>query len=280
MRARRALVWVAGWVGLALIAIYLVFHFYGKVHGLEFLTCYLIEWSLSVDNLFVFLMIFKAFGVDGRRQRRVLNWGIACAVVFRLLFILLGVALVNLFEPIMYLFGAILVYSAIQMAFGKDESVDVTENVIVKYVRRHVPMTHNFEGTAFFVRKGAGFIATPMLLVLVAVEVSDVVFAVDSVPAAFAITRNPYIIFAANILAILGLRSLYFMLASAEERFWMLKYGVALVLLFIGLKMLVAHWFKVSGEVSLIVVVGTLFLALLLSYLIPKPGDAGSSESK
>jgi len=274
MRTRHAALWVALWVAAAMAISYGIFRLFGTKHGMEFLTCYIIEWSLSVDNLFVFLMIFKSFGVDPHRQLRALKWGICGAVVLRLLFILIGVALVGLFEPILYLFGAILIYSAYKMVTKHNESVEIREQVVVRYVKRHIPMTEDFVNDKFFVRQGKGFIATPMLLVLVAIESSDLLFAVDSIPAAFAITRNPWIILSANMFAILGLRSLYFVLARAEEKFWLLKYGVGVVLAFVGVKMLTANWIEYGHYLSLAIILISLGAAMAASLLIPLPKTA------
>jgi tellurite resistance protein TerC len=271
MKARRAALWVALWVTVAMAATYGIFKSFGTKHGMEFLTCYIIEWTLSVDNLFVFLLIFKSFGVSSHRQLRVLNWGIIGAVILRLLFILVGVALVQMFEPILYLFGAILIYSAYKMVAQKDEFIDIKEHPIVKYAARHIPMTNDYEGSKFFIKRGKGFISTPMILVLVAVNLSDIIFAVDSVPAAFAITRNPWIIFSANVFAILGLRSLYFVLAQAEEKFWLLKYGVGVVLAFVGVKMLTANWIEYDRYLSLAIILISLGAAMAASILIPPP---------
>lgn len=268
MAPKRALIWVAGWFLSAMLFAAGLFHFQGRQLGLEFLTCYIIEWTLSVDNLFVFLLIFEAFGVDSRKQLRALRWGIIGAIVMRLGFILIGVALVQLFEPILYAFGAILLYSAYKMAFKGDEQVDVRHNQFVLLVQKYLPVTDGFIGDSFVVRRPGGLMATPMLLVLVAIESSDLVFAIDSIPAAFAISRHPLVIFSANIFAILGLRSLYFLLAHADRMFRFLRYGVAVVLAFVGLKMLVAHFFKVNIYASLALVVGMLLLSILASLLI------------
>ena len=278
MKTKRALLWVLIWVGTALLFTFWMFRWQGEQHGIEFLTCYIIEWSLSVDNLFVFLLIFKSFGVASNRQLRVLNWGIIGAVVLRLLFILVGVALVGMFEPILYLFGAILLYSAYKMVAKQDEAMDIRENMVVKYAQRHIPMTPDYVEDKFFTRQGRGFLATPMVLVLVAVNLTDVIFAVDSVPAAFAVTRNPWIIFSANVFAILGLRSLYFVLARAEEKFWLLKYGVGVVLAFVGVKMITAHWIDYGRYLSLAVILLSLGAAVAASLLIHPPREAPSGQ--
>ena len=270
MGARRSLVWVLIWFLLAMAFAWGVFRFGGPQRGLEFLTCYAIEWSLSLDNLFVFLLIFKSFRVSANRQLRALKWGIIGAVVLRLAFILIGVTLVGLFEPVLYLFGAFLIYSSYRMAFQVEGRRDIRDHPLVKFVRRRIPITRNYIGDHFWIRRQGKFIATPMLLVLVAIESSDLMFAVDSIPAAFAITRQPHIIFFANLFAILGLRSLYFLLARAEKMFGLLKYGVAVVLLFVGFKMLTIHLIEFDERISLGVVLLCLVGSLVLSAVTRK----------
>lgn len=270
MTPKRSLLWVVIWVLTAVMFSLGVRYYLGSNAQLEFLTCYAIEWSLSMDNLFVFLMIFTSFGMDGHRQLRALRWGIIGAIVLRFVFIVLGVTLVSLFEPILYIFGAFLIYSAYKMAFGGEGENNVRENRFVKLVRKRMPVTKGFVGDKFFIRKRKTLIATPMFLVLVAIESSDVMFAVDSIPAAFAITRNPYIIFFSNMFAIMGLRSLYFLLAHADKSFGYLKYGVSLVLAFVGAKMLAAHYFHISGLISLCIVLGLLVVSILASILVRK----------
>ncbi len=267
MGAKRSLVWVLFWILSAMAFAWGIFRFCGPQRGVEFLTCYAIEWSLSLDNLFVFLMIFKSFGVDPHRQFRALKWGIIGAIVMRLGFILIGVTLVGMFEPILYLFGAFLIYSSYRMAFHIEAKKDVSDHPLVRFVRRRFPLTPDFVKDLFWIRRQGKIIATPMLLVLVAIESSDIIFAVDSIPAAFAITREPFIIFFANMFAILGLRSLYFLLARAERMFGLLKYGVAVILAFVGLKMLTIHLVEFDERISLGVVVLCLTGSVALSLI-------------
>ncbi|MDP8239648.1 MAG: TerC/Alx family metal homeostasis membrane protein [Candidatus Hatepunaea meridiana] len=264
----KALRWVITWFILAMGFSWVVRHYFSTQLQVEFLTCYAVEWSLSLDNLFVFLMIFEAFGVDTHRQIRVLWWGIAGAMVLRMVFIFLGVALVQMFEPILYVFGAFLIYSAYMMAFSKEGTKDVKNNVLVRLVRRRFSVTKNFHGDAFFIRRMGITFATPMLLVLVAIESSDVMFAVDSIPAAFAITRNPFIIYSANIFAILGLRSLYFLLAQADRMFRFLKYGISFILAFVGFKMLAAHHIEFNEYISLGIILISIVGSILLSVFV------------
>lgn len=266
------------WVSLALLVTAGIFKWYGRDHGLEFLTCYLIEWTLSVDNLFVFLMIFRTFGVDGHHQLRALEWGIAGAIVFRLTFILLGLALVRLFEPVLYIFGAILIWSGVKMALQKEKAVNVQENALVKWLSRRFRFTDNFVGDRFFIRQNGVLFATPMVMVVGAIESADIMFAVDSIPAAFAITRNPWIIFFANMFAILGLRSLYFLLAHADQRFALLRYGVAIILTFVGVKMMIHDLVKFPSSLSLGFVLLILASSVILSLLI-KSGESIKRET-
>ena len=254
-----------GWIAAALLFAVGIRHFLGGPLAAEFLACYVIEWTLSVDDLFVFLMIFRAFGVEPRHQRRTLNWGIIGAIVLRLNFILIGLSLVSLFEPVLYVFGVILLYSAYRMAIEKDEATDIRENRFVKLLQRYLPVASEYHSDRFFVQRHAKMVATPLLLVLVVIEAFDVVFAIDSVPAAFAISRSPFVIFSANCFAIFGLRSLYFLLAGADRVFGFLKYGVAIVLAFVGFKMLAAHFVKIDAHLSLLVVLSILTLSILLS---------------
>ena len=267
MPPKTALRWVIFWILSATGFSWLIWHFYGQQKQIEFLTCYVVEWSLSLDNLFVFLMIFKAFGVEGHRQVRALGWGIIGAMVLRMVFIMLGVALIKLFEPVLILFGLFLIYTAYKMAFSEHDDKDITKNKLVLLVRRRFRVTENFVGESFFTRRQGVLFATPMLLVLVAIESSDVVFAVDSIPAAFAITRDPIIIYTANIFAILGLRALFFLLSHADQVFSFLKYGVAFILAFVGFKMLAAHYVEIDQYLSLGIIIVSLTTAVILSVI-------------
>lgn len=268
---------MAVWVSAAVVFTLLIARLKGMTIAVEFLTCYAIEWTLSLDNLFVFLMIFKSFGVDERSQERALKWGITGAVVMRLGFILAGVALVMLFTPVLYFFGALLLYSAIRMILHRGGSLNVQDNRIIRFAKKHLPLTERYEGNRFFVRQDKRLLFTPLLLVVVAVESSDVMFAIDSIPAALAITHNPSIIFAANLFAILGLRSLYYTLAHADKMFSKLRYGVAAILGFVGIKIIVEQLmdqvfgrkgFHVDMYISLGVVVFCLGGSILLSLII------------
>ncbi|MDQ6651628.1 MAG: TerC family protein [Acidobacteriota bacterium] len=239
IRYREAAIWSAVWISLAMIFAGIVFWYQGSHRGLEFVTGYLIELSLSVDNLFVFLLIFSYFQVPSRYQHRVLFWGVLGALAMRLTMIFVGAALINRFHWIIYIFGAFLVYTGVRMFTQEDTDIQPEENVVVRLVTRYIPLTRHYEEQKFFTRVNGRLAGTLSLLVLVIVEVADLVFAVDSIPAIFAITTNTFIVYTSNVFAILGLRSMYFLLAGVVEKFHYLKIGLAIVLTFIGAKMLI-----------------------------------------
>ncbi len=270
IRLREALWTSAFWVALALAFSGWILYARGHRPALEFLTGYLIELSLSVDNLFVFLLLFTYFSVPSRYQHRVLFWGILGAVVFRLAFIFAGVALLNRFHWLLYLFGAILVWSGVKMARQHETEVHPERNPVLALLRRFLPITRDYHGGSFFVRN-EGLFATPLLVVLVMVETTDLVFAVDSIPAVLAITRDPFIVFTSNVFAILGLRALFFSLAGVMRLFHYLHYGLAFILVFVGGKMLVSHWVEVPIPVTLGVVMLTLVVCVIASIANPRP---------
>ena len=279
MSPKRALMWVLVWITSAILFSLIVFHFRGSEDGIEFLTCYAIEWSLSVDNLFVFLMIFTAFGVIPRNQVRALRWGIIGAIVMRLGFILIGVTLVEAFRPVLYFFGALLIFSAVRMVYSGEGEKDISKNKLVNFVRKRIPVTKRYYGKKFFIHRRGALIATPMVLVLVTIESSDIMFAIDSIPAAFAITRDPIIIFTANFFAILGLRSLYFLLAHAEKTFGMLRYGVAIILAFVGVKIILEQLhIPISMYISLGVVILCLAGSIIISTLVKNSARSNASR--
>ena len=251
---REAAVWSVVWVGLALAFNAILWKAFGPQRGMEFLTGYLIEKALSVDNIFVFVLIFGAFSVPEAYQHRVLFWGILGALVMRAIFVGLGAALIASFHWVLYLFGAFLVITGIKMLVMRDHGFDPRSNPVFRLFQRLVPAVDTYHGPAFSVVKEGRRFATPLLLVLVAVELTDLVFAVDSVPAIFAVTKDPFIVFTSNIFAILGLRSLYFLLAGVVDRFHLLKVGLSLVLVFVGLKMLVVEAYKIPVTWSLAVI--------------------------
>ena len=266
---REAAIWSAVWVALALLFAFGVQLAHGPERALEFVTGYVIEKALSVDNIFVFVVIFGYFRVPAALQHRVLFWGILGALVLRAAFVLAGGAFLARFHWAIYVFGAILVLTGIKLLLERGASPDPAANPIVRLARRVLPVSEDFDGERFFTRLGGRRAATPLFLALLVVEATDVVFAVDSIPAIFAITRDPFLVFTSNIFAILGLRSLYFLLAGVIERFRYLKPALALVLLFVGAKMLLAEVWKVPVGLSLGVIAAILGGAVLLSLARP-----------
>src|SRR5215813_9366400 len=273
IRYREAAIWSGVWVSLATVFAGLVFWSQGTQRGLEFVTGYVIELSLSVDNLFVFLLIFRYFKVDSEDQHKVLFWGILGALIMRAAFILLGVSLIQKFHWVTYFFGVLLVYSGIKLFRQKEAEIHPEKNPVLRLFRRFVPVTKDYEGGKFFIRR-RGLYATPLFIVLLVVETTDVIFAVDSIPAILAITLDAFIVYTSNVFAILGLRSMYFALAGMMELFHYLHYGLSLVLIFVGSKMLVAHYWEVPTELALGVVVLILASSVVASVLKPKPQPA------
>jgi len=264
---KEAGVWSAVWIALALLFNAGVWHFLGPQKGVEFLTGYLIEKSLSVDNIFVFALIFAYFAVPQEYQHRVLFWGILGALVMRAIFIAAGAALIANFHWIIYVFGAFLILTGIKMAFAPDKGLEPEKNPVVKLVRRLMPVTDRYHGQKFFTRENGALAATPLFLVLALVETTDLIFAVDSIPAIFAVTSDPFIVYTSNVFAILGLRSLYFLLAGVMNRFEYLKLGLAAILVFVGTKMAIVDLYKIPSAVSLGVVAAILAVAIAASLL-------------
>ncbi|HUN88210.1 MAG TPA: TerC family protein [Terriglobales bacterium] len=269
VRVRSAMAWSAFWIALAGAFAVLVYFWHGKTPALEFVTGYLIEESLSVDNLFVFLLLFRYFKVPDQYQHKVLFWGIIGALVMRLAFIVLGVALIHRFEWITYIFGAFLVYTGIKLVRSEEIAVEPERNPVLRWVRKFLPVTPDYVDGKFFVRD-AGLYATPLFLVLIVIETTDVIFAVDSIPAVLAITRDAFIVFTSNVFAILGLRSLYFALAGMLELFHFLHYGLAAILSFIGIKMLISHYYTIPTSIALGVVGVVLAISVAASAAFPK----------
>ncbi len=274
---REAGTWTVVWVSLAAAFNLFVLWRFGSQKALEFTTGYLVEEALSVDNLFVFLILFRSLGVPAAYQHRVLFWGILGALVTRGIFILAGAALLAAFHWITYVFGGFLVLTGGRLLFAADLEPHPERNLMARLFMRVFPMTAGYRGAAFLVREGGRRMATPLLLAVVAAEATDVVFATDSIPAVFAITRDPFIVFTSNIFAILGLRSLFFLLAGIMDRFRYLKVGLALVLVFVGGKMVIASWYEVPILASLLVIVGLIGGAVLASALHALPPDPPSS---
>jgi tellurite resistance protein TerC len=270
IKFREALAWSGVWIALAACFAVGVFFWRGRQLALEFSTGYLIELSLSVDNLFVFLLLFRYFKVIGEYQHKVLFWGIVGALVFRGIFIIAGVALLARFHWVIYIFGAFLVYTGVKLAFSSDDDqVHPEQNPVLRWVRRVVPVTPDYVGGKFIVRQN-GLFATPLLLVLIVVETTDLVFAVDSIPAVLAISRDSFIVYTSNVFAILGLRSMYFALAGLMDIFHYLSYGLSVILSFIGVKMLISGYIHIPTGWALGVVVGVLALSVIASVLWPK----------
>ncbi|MBI5526777.1 MAG: TerC family protein [Deltaproteobacteria bacterium] len=267
---REAIGWSVFWISLALTFNTVIFFWLGRDAGLDFLAGFLIEKSLSVDNLFVFLMIFTYFKVPAQYQHRVLFWGIVGALVLRAVMIFVGAALISRFHWILYLFGVFLIYAGAKMLFKKDEEVHPDRNPLIKIARKLFPVTPDYEGARFFVRREGVRWATPLFIVLLVVETSDVAFAVDSIPAVFAITTDPLIVFTSNVFAILGLRALYFVLSDMMGKFTYLGVGLAFILAFVGAKILVSGWYKIPTAISLGVVALVMTASVAASLLAKK----------
>lgn len=266
---KEALIWVLVWVSLAFLFNLFILYEFGKTKALEFLTGYVIEYSLSVDNIFVFILIFTYFGIKDQYQHKVLFWGILGALVMRGIFIFAGVALINRFHWIILLFGGFLVFTGIRMLFSKDTEVDPQKNPIVRFFRKLMPVTHTLHGDKLFVRENHKIHATPLFLVLLVIESSDLIFAVDSIPAILAISKDSFIVYTSNVFAILGLRSLYFAIAGIMDYFRFLKVGLAFVLSFVGIKMLASYFhFEIPILLSLTIIVSILLFSILASIII------------
>jgi tellurite resistance protein TerC len=266
MGIRQALFWSAIWIGLAAIFAGLLYGSLGRTAALEFSTGYVIELSLSVDNLFVFLLIFRYFRLPDEQQYRVLFWGIIGAIAMRAVFILVGVGLIRRFHWIIYGFGLLLLYSGVRLLFQHGGEVQPEKNPLLRLLRKFMPVTPDYVGSKFFVR-GERLSATPLLLVLIVIETTDVIFAVDSIPAVLSITLNTFIVYTSNIFAILGLRSLFFALSSLMDIFEYLHYGIACVLAFVGAKMMLSHVYPIRTEISLGVIAGILLVTIVASAL-------------
>lgn len=274
---REALAWTFLWIALSLIFNVGVWWYLGGQKALEYFTGYLLEKSLSVDNIFVFMLIFQYFQVPQKYRHRVLFWGIIGALVMRAFFIAVGVTLISLFHWVVYLFGAFLVYTAWKMATELDREIHPERNPVLVALRRFMPVTSDYEGGHFLVRKRSKLYATPLLVVLVVVESTDVVFAVDSIPAVLAITQDPFIVYTSNVFAILGLRALYFALAGIMERFHYLRYGLAAVLGFVGVKMLLEDLVHIPVLVALGVVAAILTVTIVISLRKSPDGEASDT---
>ena len=269
----------AGFFSLLWVAVSIAFglgilHYSGRQASLEFFTAYLIEKALSVDNLFLFLVIFRTFAIHERLQHRILEWGILGALVMRGVMILAGAELIQRFSWVLYVFGAFIVYAGIHMLFVKKEKVHPEKSFVFRLASKHLRLARDYQGEHFFVRSGGKLYATPLFLVLLVVEITDITLAIDSIPAIFGITQDPFIVYTSNVFAILGLRAMYFLLAGVLNRLRFLTVGLSFVLTFIGAKMIAHRWLDIPEHISLLVVAAILFLALAASLLFPaKTGD-------
>jgi len=265
---KESLLWTAFWIGLSLLFNLIIFFWRDGDTAIAFLTAYVVEKSLSVDNLFVFLLIFTYFSVPAMYQHRVLFWGIAGAIVMRLAFILAGVALLEKFEWVTYVFGAFLIGTSIRIGLHRERKVDPQRNPVLRLFKRFAPVTTNYQGDKFFIKLAGQYFVTPLLVVLIVIETTDVVFAVDSIPAVLGVTLDRFIVYSSNICAILGLRALYFALAGIMPMFKYLTYGLVVVLLFIGVKMIITNIYEVPIGIALGVVVIVLLVSIILSIIM------------
>lgn len=274
VKVGEALLWTCVWIIMALLFAGGIYLWRGHEDGLSFITGYLIEKSLSVDNIFVFILIFSFFRVDPEWQHKVLFWGILGALVMRAIFIFAGIALIQTFHWIIYFFGAFLVYTGIKMSFHRETEIHPEKNPVLRVFRRLFPVTEDYRGGKFFIRENARTLVTPLFIVLLFIETTDIVFAVDSIPAIIAITRDPFIVYTSNIFAILGLRALYFALAGTMKLFRFLHYGLSFILAFIGGKMLVSGIYEVPVTAALAVVAAALAVSVTASLIVPKGKEA------
>ena len=280
VKIKEALIWSAIWISLALVFNYGVYLFMGEKKALEFLTGYLIEKSLSIDNLFVFIMLFTFFDVQPKYQHKVLFWGILGALIMRAFFIFAGVALISKFHWIIYVFGAFLVFTGVKMLLQKDKQIVPDKNPLVRLFKKFFPVTDRMHEGKFFVKIDGKTFATPLFIVLLVVEFTDLIFAVDSIPAILAITNDTFIIFTSNVFAILGLRALYFALAGITKYFHYLKYGLSAILVFVGVKMCISGYYKIPIVVSLFVILGLILLSVIASLIFKNKSPNDTNHIK
>jgi len=270
IKVKTALLWTGFWVLIAILFDAFIYLFISHTRAKEYITGYLVEQSLSMDNLFVFLLLFKYFQTPAAWQRKVLSYGIIGAVIFRAIFIFAGISLVNAFSFTSYILGGFLLFTAIKMLVSKDNEVHPDNNIVLRAFRKIIPVSPQYQGGRFFVKEGLKYFATPLLIVLIVVETTDIVFAFDSIPAIIGITHDRFIVFTSNIFAILGLRTLYFALAGIMDLFHYLHYGLSVILIFIGVKIIIQRVYDIDINISLMVVAGILVLSVLVSILFPK----------
>jgi len=269
VKIKESLYWTSFWIALALLFCSGVYFFYGHQKALEFLAGYLIEYSLSIDNLFVFLLFFRYFSVPAKYEQKALIWGIIIALIMRGIFIFAGIALINKFHWVIYIFGAFLIFTAIQIARGKEQEVHPERNIMIKLLRIIMPVTHEYSGHKFFTIIKHKRYATPLLVVVLVLGTTDVFFAVDSIPAVLAVTTDPFIVYTSNVFAVLGLRSLFFAISGLMKLFHHLQYGLSVILGFVGIKMLVTDIYKINIGVSLAVIASVIALSIIASLMWP-----------
>lgn len=267
VKIKEASLMVAAWVSLALLFGGVIWLVLGRPNALEFFTGYVIEYSLSIDNMFVFIMIFSYFAVPPENQPKVLVWGILGAIIMRFIFIFIGVQLITKFTFMIYIFGALLVYTAFKMLKEHEEKFDPSKMPVLKFMKKLMPLKDNYHGDNFFIKEAGKMFATPLFATLLVIETSDLIFAIDSIPAVLSITQDTFIVYSSNIFAIVGLRSLYFLLAGMAGKFEYLKYGIAAVLVFVGIKMMVSHFYHFPTILSLLVIVLLLLIAIIISVM-------------
>jgi tellurite resistance protein TerC len=267
---KQALWWSAFWIGLAVIFNIFIYFWKGQQAAIEFLTGYLIEESLSVDNLFVFMLLFNYFRVPPAHQRKVLFWGILGALILRALFIIVGVSLIEHFHSTIYVLGAFLIYTGAKMAFSKDDEVNPEKNPVINFINKIIRVTKTYDGDKFFTKRDGLWYATPLFIVVVVVETTDIIFAADSIPAILAVTTDSFIVYTSNVFALLGLRSLYFALAGIMQLFHYIHYGLSLILVFIGVKLVIQDFYHFDMKYALIIVASILTLSILLSIWFPQ----------
>lgn len=276
---REALAWSGVWVALALAFNAGVYFWKGPEVAVQFFTGYIVEKSLSVDNIFVFLQVFAYFSVPAIYQHKILFWGVLGAIIMRAIFIFLGVALITKFHWIIYIFGAFLIITGIKMAFSKNKEIHPEKNPVIKLLKRFIPLSHDYEDGRFFVKRNGVMLATPLALVLIVIETTDVIFAVDSIPAILAITTDPFIVYSSNLFAIMGLRAMFFALAGVIKRFHYIHYGLAAILSFVGVKMLISEFYKFPSMAALAVIAAILAASMIASLIWARPEDlSGISE--
>ncbi|MHC1702606.1 MAG: TerC family protein [Tenuifilaceae bacterium] len=278
IKIKESLIWSAMWIGLALLFNYGVYIWLGEEKAMEFLAAYVVEKSLSVDNLFVFIMIFGYFQVKPRYQHKILFWGILGALVLRAIFIVVGIALISLFHWIIYVFGVFLIYTGIHILFEKDKKIEPDKNILVRLFKKFMPVIGDSDTERFFIRVNKKYYATPIFIALIMIEFSDLIFAVDSIPAVLAISNDTFIVYTSNVFAILGLRSLYFALAGIVNYFRFLKFGLSAILMFVGIKMCISGFYKLPVVASLLIILGFLMLSIFASLIIPVKEEPNQEE--